>query len=74
MTTETQVQAATLTLVDLTLALQTISAAAQRGAIRAEEMSKVGGLYDRLFTFLEQQGAIARTTPPAQTPPGDQTN
>lgn len=49
-----------LQLSDLVLALQTIGAAAQRGAVRADEMTTVGGLYDRLFAFLEAQGAISR--------------
>ena len=54
-----------LTLADLTLALQTIQAVVQRGAIRAEELSTVGGLYDRLFAFLEAQGAVSRPAPAA---------
>ena len=54
---------ASLQLSDLVLALQTIQASAQRGAIRVEEMSTVGGLYDRLLAFLEAQGAITRQTP-----------
>jgi len=47
-----------LSLQDLVLALQTIQACAQRGAVRAEEMTTVGGLYDRMFSFLEAQGVI----------------
>jgi len=47
-----------LSLQDLVLALQTIQACAQRGAIKAEEMTTVGGLYDRMFAFLEAQGVI----------------
>ena len=35
---------------------------AQRGAIRADELSSVGGLHDRLFAFLEAQGVITRQT------------
>jgi len=59
-----------LTIADLTLALQTIQATSQRGAIRADEMSTVGGLYDRLFAFLEAQGAISRPQP-AAAPTGE---
>ena len=55
-----QAQPPSLQLSDLVLALQTIQAAAQRGAIRADEMSTVGSLHDRLFAFLEAQGAIKR--------------
>lgn len=54
-----------LQLSDLVLALQTIQACSQRGAVRAEEMSTVGGLYDRLLAFLEAQGAVTRSAPPA---------
>jgi hypothetical protein len=53
----------TLQLSDLVLALQTIQAAAQRGAVRAEEMTNVGGLYDRLLAFLEAQGVVTRKAP-----------
>jgi hypothetical protein len=60
---------ASLQLSDLVLALQTIQASVQRGAIRVEEMSTVGGLYDRLLAFLEAQGAITRQAPPqGETP------
>jgi hypothetical protein len=55
-----QAQQPSLQLSDLVLALQTIQAAAQRGAVRADEMSTIGGLHDRLFAFLEAQGAIKR--------------
>jgi|FreactcultuFSWF8_1027224.scaffolds.fasta_scaffold04482_2 hypothetical protein len=54
-----------LQLSDLVLALQTIQACSQRGAVRAEEMTTVGGLYDRLLAFLEAQGAVTRSAPPA---------
>jgi hypothetical protein len=47
-----------LTLQDLVLALQTIQVVVQRGAFKADEMSTVGGLYDRLFKFLDSQGAL----------------
>ena len=63
-------QAPSLQLSDLVLALQFIQAAAQRGAVRADEMSTIGPLHDRLFAFLEAQGAITRPAP--ATPPGDQ--
>jgi len=72
-TTEAPVEqpsAPTLQLSDLVLALQTIQAFAQRGAVPAEEMSAIGGLHDRLFAFLEAQGAIARQAPAA--PAGEQ--
>jgi hypothetical protein len=55
-----QPAAPSLSLQDLVLAMQTIQACAQRGAVRAEEMSIVGGLYDRMFAFLEAQGVIKK--------------
>ena len=57
-------QAPSLTLADLTLALETIQIVAQRGAIKAEEMSTVGGLHDRLFAFLKAQGVVGRESAP----------
>ena len=60
-----------LSLQDLVLALQTIQACAQRGAVRADEMSTIGGLYDRMFAFLEAQGVIKKGDAPSA---GDQTN
>lgn len=63
-----QPEVAGLTLNDLLIALNTIQAVAQRGAIRAEEMSTVGGLHDRLFRFLDSQGAIKRQPTATETP------
>jgi hypothetical protein len=62
---QTQPEAPSLQLSDLVLALQTIQAMAQRGAVRADEMSTIGPLHDRLFAFLEAQGAITRPQAPA---------
>ena len=59
-------QAPQLTLQDLTLALQTIQVVAQRGAIKAEEMEAVGGLYNRLLTFLQASGALQPAQPATQ--------
>ena len=71
--TQEQEQAApqgpSLQLNDLVMALQVIQASAQRGAIRADEMSTVGPLHDRLFAFLEAQGAIARPQAPTEGQP-----
>jgi hypothetical protein len=53
--------APSLTLNDLMVALNMIQVVAQRGAVRADEMSAVGNLHDRLKAFLEAQGAL--TTP-----------
>lgn len=56
-----------LTVQDLTLTLQIIQAVTSRGAIKPEEMAVVGGLYERIFKFLDSIGALARTEAPAAT-------
>ena len=63
--TETPVQ---LQLQDLLLSAQVIQLASQRGAIKAEEMEAVGGLYNRIVTFLQVSGAIAPVANPDETP------
>jgi hypothetical protein len=59
---------------DLIFTLQVYEAAAQRGAFRAEEMTNVGAVYDRLKAFLVANGAIPAPTAPAAdaATPGDQ--
>ena len=47
-----------LTLQDLVLVAQIIQLTAQRGAFKAEELTQVGGLYDKLVTFLQSTGAL----------------
>jgi len=55
---ETEQTAVQLQLQDLLLAAQVIQLASQRGAIKAEEMEAVGGLYTRLVAFLQASGAL----------------
>ena len=52
-------QAPGLTLQDLVLVAQIIQLTSQRGAFKAEELTQVGGLYDKLVAFLQSTGAIA---------------
>lgn len=59
-------EAPSLQLSDLVLALKLIQAVAQRGAIKANEMSEVGALYDRLHRFLTASGVIQPETPPEE--------
>jgi len=54
-----------LNIQDLVNVLQVINTCTQRGAFRAEELSGVGGLYDRLSAFVKSTGAA--TEPPAET-------
>lgn len=49
-----------LTIQDLTLVLQVINVASTRGAFKADELTAIGGLHDRIFAFLESTGAITR--------------
>ena len=46
-----------LTINDIALAVQVIQAAATRGTFKAEELSSVGGLFDRMSKFLEMSTA-----------------
>ena len=73
-TTDTPQQTG-LTIQDLTLTLQVIQVASSRGAFKADELTAIGGLYDRIFKFLEASGAISTQAPaeqqsaPAETAP-----
>ena len=70
-TQESQEQGApNLSLQDLLLVAQVIQVSTQRGAFRAEELSNIGGLYDRLIAFLNATGAIKPADAPADTPEG----
>ncbi len=53
-----------LNLSDLVFVLQVFQMASNRGAFKPEEFTAVGGCYERIFTFLESQGAV---TKPEQT-------
>ncbi len=57
---------ATLTIQDLTTAMQVIQVTGARGAIRADEMAVVGALYNKIFAFLDAAGAIKRDEAPAE--------
>ena len=64
-------QAPNLSLQDLLLVAQIIQVATQRGTFKAEELSNIGGLYDRLIAFLNATGAIKTAEAPAETPEGN---
>ena len=57
--TQPQQTAPSLSLQDLITVAQIIQLTSQRGAFRAEELTQVGGLYDKLVGFLQSTGAIA---------------
>jgi hypothetical protein len=58
-----------LQLKDIVVAAQALQLAAQRGAFRAEEFTEIGGMYDRIFTFLKESGALNAIQPAAGTAP-----
>ncbi len=53
-----------LQLSDLLLCAQAIQLASTRGAFRAEEFTQIGGVFDRITTFLRASGAIASSSAP----------
>ena len=55
-------EAPSLALTDLVLLLNLIRVTSERGAIKAEEMSAVGAVYEKLVKFLEASGAIKSET------------
>jgi hypothetical protein len=58
-----QSQGVSLSLQDLVLMMNLIRATTERGAIRAEEMTEVGTVYNKLVQFLTESGAIQPTAP-----------
>ena len=51
-------EAPSLALSDLVALLNITRLAAERGAVRVEEMSAVGAVYDKLVVFLKASGVI----------------
>jgi hypothetical protein len=64
---QAQQPAPSLTLQDLVLVAQIIQLTSQRGAFKAEEMEQVGGLYNKLITFLQSTGALTPAAPTEET-------
>ena len=61
-------EAPSLALADLVLLLNLIRVTSERGAIKAEELSAVGTVYDKLLKFLEASGAINKQAPADPVP------
>jgi hypothetical protein len=59
-----------LTLQDLNLVIEILETGSQRGAWKAEELSTVGGVYDRISAFLNVANAAQKPT--AQPASGEQ--
>ena len=67
---ETQTpEAPSLALADLVLLLNLVRVTAERGAIKAEEMTAVGAVYEKLGKFLQAAGAVNSATPAAEETP-----
>lgn len=62
-------EAPSLSLQDLVLLLNLVRITAERGAIKADEMSAVGTVYEKLTKFLQASGAVTPAKPPAETTP-----
>jgi hypothetical protein len=56
---------------DLVLCAQVIQLSASRGAFKAEELTQVGGMFDRLVAFLSASGALQTTA--SSSPSSDDT-
>jgi hypothetical protein len=54
-----------LTLQDLTTVIEILETGSQRGAWKADELSTIGGVYDRISAFLNVANAAQK--PPAPT-------
>ena len=61
-------QQASLQLSDILNAVQIIQLATQRGAFKTDEFTQIGGVYDRLVTFLKDSGAIKPSESADETP------
>ena len=70
--TAPETTAPNLSLQDLLLVAQTIQVCTQRGAFRAEEMSNIGALFDRLVAFLNSTGALKPADAPAEETTGEE--
>jgi hypothetical protein len=60
--------APSLSISDLIVLTNLTQAAAQRGAIRADEMQLVGAVYDKLIAFLTAAGALTPAEAVTETP------
>jgi hypothetical protein len=66
---ETPQQVNTITLEDLVSVAEIINVCASRGAFKADELTTVGGLYDRLVAFLKAAGVGSKSEPTPESAP-----
>ncbi len=69
---EPQQQGPSLALSDLVLLFNLVRIAAERGAIKADEMSAVGAVYEKLNSFLQASGAFKSPEEPPMANSADQ--
>jgi hypothetical protein len=55
-----------LQLGDLVSVLEVLQLASSRGEFKPEEFTAIGGMYERIFSFLETTGAVSRPAPAEQ--------
>jgi hypothetical protein len=67
----TSAAANTFGLQDLVFTMSVYEICAQRGAFKADEMTQIGAVFDRLKTFLTANGVLDSTTPTASETTGD---
>jgi hypothetical protein len=62
--TQTTENKPTLTLQDLNLIVEILETGSQRGAWKADELSTIGGVYDRISAFLNVANAAQKPLAP----------
>ena len=62
----------TLQLEDLVRTLEILNLASTRGAFRPEVFTLIGGIYERMFAFLQASGAIQQPQPTEAQTQGNQ--
>ena len=67
-------EAPSLSLNDLVLLLNVVRVTAERGAIKADEMSAVGAVYEKLQKFLQASNAISQPTEETEPTPTTESN
>ena len=67
-TPEAPVERVNLTLQDLQAVVNVIQVCSQRGAFKAEELSGVGALFNKVVAFLEQNAPKKSEDAPEATP------
>lgn len=60
-TIEPQREPVNLQINDLVKILEILNIVSQRGAIRPDEFSTVGGIYERIFQFLDASGVFKKS-------------